>query len=354
MKEKLGFTRGARFLMITASFVIVVAGMKAATSLLVPFLLSIFIAIICTPFLYWLQKKGVPKVLAIFIIIMGIIAMGSIFTIFIGASVNDFTRNMPVYSEQLMSKTKGIQDLAARFGMQISTEEIRKIFDPGIVMSLVAKTLTSLTGVLSNAMFILLTVIFMLLEAAGFPGKLRAALKDPETSLKGISQMTINVNRYLVLKTVFSLTTGICVGIWVKILGIEYAFVWGLLAFILNYVPNIGSIIAAVPAVLLALIQRGDGYALITAIGYIVINITISNFIEPRIMGRRLGLSTLVVFLSLVFWGWVLGPVGMLLSVPLTMILKIILESSEDTRGIAIMLGSGLSREPDKTEKPKF
>jgi AI-2 transport protein TqsA len=350
MKEKLGFTRGARILMIIASFVIVVAGMKAAASVLVPFLLCIFIAVICTPPLYWLQKKGVPKVLAIFIIIMGIIAAGTIFTIFIGASVNDFTRNMPVYREQLMSKTKGIQDLAVRFGVRISDEDIRKIFDPGIAMSLVAKTLTSLSGVLSNAMFILLTVIFMLLEAAGFPGKLRAALKDPETSLKGISQMSISVNRYLALKTAFSLATGIFVGIWVKILGIEYAFVWGLLAFILNYVPNIGSIIAAVPAILLALIERGVGFALITTIGYIVINTAISNFAEPRIMGRRLGLSTLVVFLSLVFWGWVLGPIGMLLSVPLTMILKISLENSEDTRGIAIMLGSGHSGGPEKSE----
>ncbi|MBN1902732.1 AI-2E family transporter [Candidatus Sumerlaeota bacterium] len=350
MKEKLGFTRGARILMITASFVIVVAGMKAATSILVPFLLSIFISIICTPPLYWLQKKGVPKIISILVIILGIIAAGSILMIFFGASVNDFTRNLPLYREQLLIKTKGLQPLAERFGLEITNEDIGKIFDPGVAMTLVGKTLTSLSGVLSNAMFILLTVVFMLLEAAGFPGKLRAALKDPETSLKGISQMTEGVNRYLVLKTVFSLMTGIFVGIWVKILGIPYAFVWGLLAFILNYVPNIGSIIAAIPAILLALIERGVGYAFVTIIGYIVINTTISNFIEPRIMGRRLGLSPLVVFLSLVFWGWVLGPVGMLLSVPLTMILRIVLEGSEDTRGIAIMLGSGPSRSPDKPE----
>lgn len=350
MKEKFGFSQGARFLMIMASFVIVVAGMKAAATLLVPFLLSIFIAIICTPLLYWLQKKGVPKILAIFIIIMGIVAVGSIITIFLGAAVNDFTQNLPVYREQLMSKTTGIQDFAARLGLKISSEDIRKIFDPGIAMSLVAKILTSLSGVLSNTMFILLTLIFMLLEAAEFPAKLRAALKDPETSLKGISQITVSVNRYLVLKTIFSLTTGICIGVWVKILGIKYALVWGLLTFIMEYVPNIGSIIAAVPVILFAMIEGGVGYALITAIGYIVINGTISNLIEPRVMGRRLGLSTLVVFLSLVFWGWVLGPVGMLLSVPLTMILKIALESSEDTRGIAVMLGSGTSRDRNKIE----
>ena len=114
---------------------------------------------------------------------------------------------------------------------------------------------------------------------------------------------------------------------------------WGTLAFLLNYVPNIGSIIAAIPALLLALVQLGPGAVLWSAIGYLVVNNLVGNVIEPRFMGRGLGLSTLVVFLSLVFWGWVLGPVGMFLSVPLTMTLKIALDSSEETRWIAILLG---------------
>jgi len=137
------------------------------------------------------------------------------------------------------------------------------------------------------------------------------------------------------------LSTGIAIGIWLWLLEIDYALLWALLAFLLNYVPNIGSIIAAIPAVLLALIQFGMGASLITALGYAVVNLVIGSFIEPKFMGRGLGLSTLVVFLSLVFWGWVLGPIGMLLSVPLTMILKIALQSNDDTRWIAIILGSG-------------
>jgi AI-2 transport protein TqsA len=123
-----------------------------------------------------------------------------------------------------------------------------------------------------------------------------------------------------------------------SLIGVDFAPTWGLLAFLLNFIPNIGSIIAAVPAILLALIQLGLPSALLTLLGYLVVNITIGNFLEPRVMGRSLGLSTLVVFLSLLFWGWVLGPIGMVLSVPLTMIAKIALAANEDTRWLAVLL----------------
>jgi predicted PurR-regulated permease PerM len=149
-----------------------------------------------------------------------------------------------------------------------------------------------------------------------------------------------SVKRYMAVKTGISVFTGICIGAWTAILGVDYPFMWGLLAFLLNFVPNIGSIIAAVPAVLLALVQLGPWSALLVAIGYFVVNFTVGSVIEPRVMGRSVGLSTLVVFLSLVFWGWVLGLVGMLLSVPLTMTVKIAMENHRDTRWLAILLGS--------------
>jgi predicted PurR-regulated permease PerM len=141
------------------------------------------------------------------------------------------------------------------------------------------------------------------------------------------------------LKTIFSLATGVAIWIWLAIIGVDFALLWGLVAFLLNYVPSIGSIIAAIPAILLALIQLGVGPAVLAGLGYVVVNVVFGSILEPRFMGRGLGLSTLVVFLSLVFWGWILGPVGMVLSVPLTMIVKIAMESNEDTRWIAVMLG---------------
>jgi predicted PurR-regulated permease PerM len=168
-----------------------------------------------------------------------------------------------------------------------------------------------------------------------------------------LTKFTESVNRYLALKTLFSLLTGVAIWIWLSILGVDFSLLWGLVAFLLNFVPNIGSIIAAIPAVLLALIQLGMGSALLASLGYVVVNVVVGSIIEPKFMGRGLGLSTLVVFLSLVFWGWVLGPVGMVLSVPLTMIVKIALESHEDTSWIAIILGSAPPGDTNPLAEPK-
>ena len=143
----------------------------------------------------------------------------------------------------------------------------------------------------------------------------------------------------MAIKTLISLFTGAVVAVFVFIMGLDYPLLWGMLAFALNYVPNIGSIIAAVPAVLLAVIQIGLVKAMIIATGYVIINLAMGSVIEPRFMGKSLGLSTMVVFLSLLFWGWILGPVGMLLSVPLTITAKIALDSREESRWIAVLLG---------------
>ena len=149
-----------------------------------------------------------------------------------------------------------------------------------------------------------------------------------------------HAKRYLVIKTLISAATGLVIWLWLLILGVDYPVLWGTLSFLLNYVPNIGAIIAALPVALLALVQLGVGSALLTVLGFAVVHIVVGNIIEPKLMGKGLSLSTLVVFLSMVFWGWVLGPIGMILSVPMTSLVKIALESYEGTRGLAIMLGS--------------
>lgn len=331
--------RAVVMLITAACFVIIIAGMKAAADILVPFFLAIFIAIIFTPPLFWMQRKKVPTIVAIIFIIALMVAIGYLLARFVGGSINEFTIALPGYREMLIAKSGGLQTWLNKMGIEVTDQMVRNHLNPGVAMQMAGKTLTALGSVLTNAFLILLTVIFILLEAAGFPDKIRAALKAPEKSLENFGQFTESVNRYLALKTLLSLVTGILVWIWLSVLGLDYAILWGLVAFLFNYIPNIGSIIAAAPAVLLALVQLSLLQTILTAVGYLVINTVMGNLVEPRLMGGRLGLSTLVVFLSLAFWGWVLGPVGMLLSVPLTMVLKIALAGNEETRWISIMLG---------------
>ncbi len=342
-------TKASQILVTMAAFVVVVAGMSAAKVVLVPFLLAAFIAIITAPALFWLQRKGFPAWLALLIVILGVLFVALLMVGLVGSSVKDFTRDLPVYEAKLKQQTALITDWLERLGVNISGLSLTEIFDPGAAMKLVAALLNSLGNVLANGFLILMTVIFILLEASGFPAKLRAALGGPDTSLVRFDSFISNVKHYMAIKTLISLATGILVAIWLTVIGVDYPLLWGFLTFALNYVPNIGSIIAAVPAVLLAMIQIGFIGSLLALAGYMAINLLMGSVIEPRFMGRGLGLSTLVVFLSLLFWGWILGPVGMLLSVPLTITAKIALDSRDDTRWIAMLLGREIVSEP-KTE----
>lgn len=346
MNGTINKTNTSQILIVAACFVVVIAGMTLAKDILVPFLLAIFISIIASPPMFWLKGKGLPTWLSLIIVILGVLLIILLIGWLIGSSIASFTQDLPVYEAKLKQHTASATNWLEKFGVDTSGLSLTEIFNPGAAMKLVGSLLSNLGNMLSNGFLIMMTVLFILLEASGFPAKLGAAFGGSESPLARFDSFINNVKQYMTIKTWVSLATGLLVTIWLTILGVDYALLWGLLAFALNYVPNIGSIIAAVPAVLLAMIQLGFWRAIAVAVGYIVINLLMGSVIEPRFMGRGLGLSTLVVFLSLIFWGWILGPVGMLLSVPLTMTAKIALDSREDTRWIAVLLGPHIPPEP--------
>jgi predicted PurR-regulated permease PerM len=327
-------------LVILASFIIVVAGMRAASSILVPFFMAVFIAVICAPPLFWLQRKGVPKLLALSLILAAILVVGLLFGALTGPSLNDFLKSLPDYQARLSTHIATLMNWLHEKGVNIPAEEVSGALHPGWVMSLAGGIFSALSGVLTNAFLILLAVTFILLEAADLPKKLHVVLKNPERAVSTIERFSQGAKRYLVIKTLLSATVGLVIWLWLLILGVDYPVLWGTLSFLLNFVPNIGAILAALPVAFLALVQLGVGSALLTLLGFVVVHIVVGNIIEPRLTGKGLSLSTLVVFLSLVFWGWVLGPIGMILSVPMTSLVTIALESYEKTRGLAFMLGS--------------
>jgi AI-2 transport protein TqsA len=346
MTDQLHSRQGTQFLFVIAALVIIVWGFTLAQSVIVLFLVSAFLAVLGAPQVLWLQRKRVPSVLAALLVIGEIVAVLLIAGVLVGASLSGFTDSLPAYQERLQVQVQSFKTLLASNG----TANIDKIFtdyvNPSALMRLTATLLSGLGTALSNIFLILLIVTFILLEAPTFPAKLKAAFGSRLLGVRPFMQFVDDINHYVVVKTGFSVGTGVLTGVWLAILGVDFPVLWGFLSFLLNYVPSIGVVIAVVPPVLLALIQYGWGRALLVVIGYLAVNIVVGNIMEPRIVGRGVGLSTLVVFLSLILWGSIFGLVGMVLCVPITMTLKFALETNEQTRWFAVLLG----REPSQGE----
>lgn len=328
-------------LIIFAALVIVLAGIKSASAIIIPFILAAFIAIICSPLIKFFARYRIPKGIAVIFVVLIIVGLGVSLGGLVGQSVNDFSQQLPQFKVKLKEEFVWLVDIASQYNILINKDQILSMFDPGKLVDVATNMLASLGGVMANMFLIILTVVFMLFEGPSLNHKIHSALNDPDKKMKQINRFLDSINSYLAIKTLVSLGTGILAASLLWFLDVDYFVLWGVLAFMFNYIPNIGSIIAAVPAVLLALITQGPLVAGLVGAGYLVINTVMGNIVEPKFLGKGLGLSTLVVFLSLIFWGWLLGSVGMLLSVPLTMIVKIGLEASDEGRWVATLLGTG-------------
>ena len=332
--------QNANFLYIFAAFIIIIAGLRAASNIVVPFLLAIFISVIfATPY-FWMRDRNVPSFLAMIVTSAIIFCVRIILAAIIDTSISDFTATLPLYKSRLQQEfIKNVAWLES-FGIDLPDETLEQYFDPRNLLQLVGNMLRGLGSVLGDTVLIMVMVIFILLETTSLRAKLAAHVNPKPDTLMPYEEFLIKTKKYLGVKALISLATGFLVFMWLLILGVDYPLLWGLLAFLLNFIPTIGSILAAIPAVILAFIQYGIPSALLAATGYLVINFVIGSILEPKFLGQEVGLSTLVVFLSLVFWGWVFGPIGMLLSIPLTMTVKIGLDHNEKTRWLGTLLGS--------------
>ncbi len=326
-----------------AAIVIIIAGMKAASSLFVPFLLAGFIGLLCAPALFWLRDRGLPTPIALVVVLLGLFGIGAVFGGLMSSSINEFTRLLPSYQERFGSVVESLTATLLSFGIDfgVSTDDANP-FDPRAALGLAGNLAGNLGSLLNLAFLLFLTVCFILLEASSFPRKVREAFGDSPEIEGRMTEIGQSIRRYLGIKTLTSMLTGMLAYSALLLLGVKFAPLWALIAFLLNFVPAVGSVIAAVPAVALALIDNSPQTAAIVALAYIAINIAVGSFLEPRVMGDGMGLSPLIVITSLVFWGWVLGPVGMVLAVPLTVILRILLGSQPSTQWVAVLLGPAM------------
>ena len=323
-----------------AASIIIIAGIMYAASIVTSILMALFISIICAQQIYWLQKKKVPQGLAVAIVFIGIVALffglGEIIT----TSFSSFSEEAPKYEKNLNDMWRSIQQFLHRNGINLNMDEMTNTFEPSKIMGVTAGLLGQLGGFMGNAFTIFFLSLFLLLELNSIPLKIKAIMKSNTETLLYFDKIGDSIRHYLSIKTLTSLLTGFLIWLCLFIIGVDYAIIWALIAFLLNYIPNIGSIIAAVPAVLFALVQLGFGGVIWTTGAFVAVNMIIGNAVEPKMMGQGLGLSTFVVFLSLLVWGFMLGTVGMFLSIPLTMAIKIMLEQNQETKWIAILLGT--------------
>lgn len=323
-----------------SSFVIIIGGLKMASQAVVILFLSIFISSILSPVLARLQKLKVPKYLAYLLIFMMIIATLFFVVYIINTSLKDFGNNLPFYEMKLKKIVLDFLSWLNGFGFEIEPKSILEDFNFSALFNFTAGAAGNIGLFLSKMMLVFIGVFFILVESTHFEKKLDFIFKGDKDAKRNFRLFSHNIQKYFSIKTFTSLLTGVMITVTLIFFDIDYPILWGFFGFLLNFIPVIGSIIAAIPALFMALIHHDLTTVAYLALVYLVINNLISNVLEPKFMGKGLGLSPAVIFFSLIFWGWVLGPTGMFLAVPLTMTLKIAFDSSEKTKWIGILFSN--------------
>jgi AI-2 transport protein TqsA len=332
---------GIKVLFSMACVVVIVYGLRIAAPILLPAALALFLTVLSLPVMLWLRRRKVPKFTSIMVPVLLNVAVVGLLIMVMSSTIAELQTRIPEYYDSLRAlQASWIERIQEQTNYDLSEYTLSiELLDAGAWVGLARNTVGRIAQFVSTTFIVFLIMAFMLSEAMVFPQKFQYITGNHSDEEDRLTKVVTEVQTYLGIKTVISLATGVVLGAWAFVMDLDFPVMLGLVAFLLNYVPTVGSIIAAIPAVMLSLVLFGElGHALLVALGYIVVNTLFGNILEPNLMGRRLGLSTLVVILSLLFWGWTWGPLGALLSVPLTVIVKIWLENTTDLRWVAVLL----------------
>ncbi len=347
--------KSGKFLLLLAAVVLVIGGMKIAQGFCVPVLLAFFIATVSFPITNWLRKRKVPRFLAVWLTVLFDFSFIA-WVVVLGVNlVGDLQRKWDEryaaqFSQQIRGWSESLSVLLETWGVEEAQDKIRLAVENNLenlqqvrferVWDLGAGLLGHVVGFFGTSVVVLILTVFMLSEARMFGRRFNAISLARGPDMERMLSATRDIQRYLAIKTAISLVTGILAGLLCWAAGLDFYVLWGILAFALNFIPVIGSLVAGVPPVILALLVSGFPTAVLVAVGYLLINNFLGGFMEPMLVGRRFGISSLVVVVSVLFWGWVWGPLGMLLAVPLTMVLKVILDGSEEFRWIGVAISA--------------
>jgi len=323
-----------------SALVVIVAGLKMAAQAVIILFLSIFIASILTPLMLRLERWGVPRVAAFLLLLLVLIGLLFVLVTVLVNSFESFLRNLPLYETKFRELAVHWSGMLGDIGVKVDPDLLLESLDLRTFVAMGGKAAGNVGIFLSKAVLVLIGVSFILFEAPHFGKKLETIFRGRPEAMANVELFGRTIQQYFSIKTFTSMLTGLAITGILVFFEIQYAALWGFLGFLLNFIPVVGSLLAAIPALLLALFYKDPMTVLWLVMAYLLINNLISNVLEPKIMGEGLGLSPAVIFFSLIFWGWVLGPVGMFLAVPLTMTLKIALDSHPDTRWLGILLSN--------------
>lgn len=333
-----------------ASFTVIIAGIKMASQIVVILFLAIFISSIFSTLLNVLQKKNIPRIFSYFIILLIVTTIGLMLAYVINISLNDFITNLPAYEEKFKTMVLNSIHYVENLGLKIDKVKIMETLNFSSFFGFTTNIIGSIGTFLSKFLLVIIGVAFILAESKSFQIKLRVIFRNNAKKLEHFNLFSFNIQKYFVVKSFTSFLTGFIITIVLLFFGVDYPVLWGVIAMLFNFIPVVGSIIASIPAILLSLMNLDLNITIWVIVLYVIINISISNILEPKLMGKELGLSPLIIFFSLIFWGWTLGIVGMFLAVPITMTLKIAFDSNSSTHWIGILM-SDLSRKRDRDTK---
>jgi AI-2 transport protein TqsA len=329
---------GSRFLFVFACLAISVAALQLAAQIIVPFVLACFLAVVSMPAMFQLRRRGVPELPAIALTVLLDVLVLVILIALVAGSLATLNERVPIYVPLLERQLAGFVAFLESKGIPAGTYLNLDLLDASYVLGLLGTVVQTAISIFKMAFLVGLILIFVLAEATVVPFKFRAILGSNRQVRSRVLEAVVEVQAYLWIKTLMSAGTGIGVGVFVWLMGVDFPVLLGLLAFALNFIPNVGSLLASIPAIVLALILHGPLRAAGVTLGYMAVNGMFGNLVETHLLGRRMGLSPLVIVLSLIFWAWLWGPIGALLAVPLTMVLKITLEHVPDLSWIAVMM----------------
>lgn len=322
---------------LIAYMIIIVASLKLGSALILPFLIAFFIFIVFLPLINRLNSFSMPNIISSLIVFSMIVVIIFSLTAFIVSFSNDLLKNIPLYQEKFHQLSPQIITFVEQFNISLKWSHILSLIEPAKVINQITIFFKGMGNIILNLFLILFLVMLLLLESPMISKKVFYLAKTKQQKEK-LKLFLKSINRYFILKTFTSALTGLCIWIMLLYFNLEYALIFAILAFLLNFIPSIGSYIASVPPIFISMLQLNMLDTIMIAIGYLIINNLIGSFIEPKIMGKDLGLSTFVVFTSMVLWGWIFGPSGMFLAVPLTIAIKIASQNTQKYQWLSILL----------------